>query len=81
MADEKVQLDTYKLNVNNVLVEVSIVQYEEDVVPRYIVNITNMSKTTKLILEKIREEFISDSDSKIEYLSKETNFLFNRFTL
>ncbi len=70
MADEKVQLDTYKLNVNNVLVEVSIVQYEEDVVPRYIVNITNMSKTTKLILEKIREEFISEVGVGVVELSE-----------
>ena len=58
--EEKNVLDTYKLNVNNVLVEVIIVQYEEDTVPRYVVNITNMSKTTKIILEKIREEFISE---------------------
>jgi flagellar protein FlaI len=58
--EEKNVLDTYKLNVNNVLVEVLIVQYEEDTVPRYVVNITNMSKTTKIILEKIREEFISE---------------------
>ncbi len=70
MADEKVQLDTYKLNVNNVLVEVSIVQYEDDVVPRYIVNITNMSKTTKLILEKIREEFISEVGVGVVELSE-----------
>lgn len=59
MPEEKQVLDNYKLNVNNVLVEVVIVLYEDDVVPRYIVNITNMSKTTKIILEKIREEFIS----------------------
>jgi len=57
---EKQLLEKYKLNVNNILVEVAIVMYEEDAVPRYNVNITNMSKTTKIILEKIREEFISD---------------------
>ncbi len=57
---EKDILETYKINVNNVLVEVAIVLYEDDIVPRYIVNITNMSKTTKIILEKIREEFISE---------------------
>ncbi len=59
MPEDKQVLDTYKLNVNNILIEVLIVLYEEDTVPRYIVNITNMSKTTKIILEKIREEFIS----------------------
>src|SRR3989338_6416934 len=60
MPEDKSVLETYKLNVNNVLVEVVIVLYEEDIVPRYVVNITNMSKTTKIILEKIREEFISE---------------------
>lgn len=60
MEKEKKLLDKYKLNVNNVLIEVHIVFYPEDTVPRYVVNITNMSKTTKIILEKIREEFISE---------------------
>jgi flagellar protein FlaI len=60
MPQEKQILDSYKLNVNNILVEVQIVFYPEDTVPRYIVNITNMSPTTKIILEKIREEFISE---------------------
>ncbi len=60
MEKEKQVLDTYKLNVNNILVEVIIVLYEDDAVPIYNVNITNMSKTTKIILEKIREEFIAD---------------------
>ncbi|MEM4267378.1 MAG: ATPase, T2SS/T4P/T4SS family [Candidatus Woesearchaeota archaeon] len=52
-------LDSYKLNVNNTLVDVTIVFYEDDTVPRYKVSITNMSATTKVVLEKIREEFIS----------------------
>ncbi|MBN2458596.1 CpaF family protein [Candidatus Woesearchaeota archaeon] len=52
-------LDSYKLNVNNTLVDVNIFFKEGDSVPTYQVNITNMSKTTKIILEKIREEFIS----------------------
>jgi archaeal flagellar protein FlaI len=60
MEKDKKLLDKYKLNVNNVLIEVHIVFYPEDTVPRYVVNITNMSKTTKIILEKIREEFISE---------------------
>ncbi len=60
MEKEKKLLDKYKLNVNNVLIEVHIVFYPDDTVPRYVVNITNMSKTTKIILEKIREEFISE---------------------
>jgi len=70
MADEKQLLETYKLNVNNVLIEVVIVQYEEETIPRYMVNITNMSSTTKIILEKIREEFISEVGVGVVELSE-----------
>jgi flagellar protein FlaI len=52
-------LDSYKLDVNNTLVDVNIFFKQGDSVPTYQINITNMSKTTKVILEKIREEFIS----------------------
>lgn len=52
-------IEQYKLNVNNVIIDVVIEINEVDPIPRYIVNITNMSNTTKLILEKIREEFVS----------------------
>ncbi len=70
MEKEKTVLDTYKLNVNNVLVEVNIVFHEEDTVPKYTVSITNMSKTTKVILEKIRQEFISDVGVGVIQLSE-----------
>jgi archaeal flagellar protein FlaI len=56
---ETIALDAYKLTVNNTLIDVNIVFPEEETVPRYNVSITNMSNTTKVILEKIREEFIS----------------------
>jgi archaeal flagellar protein FlaI len=57
---EEIQwLDSYKLNVNNTLVDVNIFFKEGDTVPTYQVNITNMSRTTRMILEKIREEFVS----------------------
>ncbi len=52
-------LNSYKLNVNNTLIDVNIFFRGVDHVPVYEVNITNMTKTTKVILEKIREEFIS----------------------
>lgn len=70
MENEKKTLDTYKLNVNNILVDVHIVQYADDTVPRYLINITNMSKTTKIILEKIREEFISEVGVGVIQLSE-----------
>lgn len=58
-------LDNYKLNVNNVLIDVTIIFSEEETVPLYNVTITNMSQTTKLILEKIREEFVSKAGSGV----------------
>lgn len=64
-------LDTYQLKVNNVLIDVVIVEDEDDVVPRYTVAIANMSATTKVILEKIREEFISQVGVGLIELSEE----------
>ena len=56
---EKELLESYKLNVNKTLIDVNIIIGEDDTVPVYYVSITNMSKTTRIILEKIRQEFIS----------------------
>lgn len=52
-------IDSYALNVNNILVDVSIVQEEDEPVPAYVISITNISETTKIILEKIRDEFVT----------------------
>jgi len=52
-------IDRYTLDVNEVLVEINIVMNEEEAVPNYVVSITNISEHTKIILEKIREEFIT----------------------
>ncbi len=52
-------LENYEINVHNVVVDVKIEWLPNKSVPKYIVNITNISDTTKVILEKIREEFIN----------------------
>jgi len=57
-------LDRYKLKINDILVEISIVLYENEPTPKYVVSLTNISDATKLILEKIRQEFISRVDTK-----------------
>ncbi len=57
-------LDKYKLKINDILIDITITLPEDDPVPRYIVSLTNISDTTKLILEKIRQEFISRVDIK-----------------
>ncbi len=55
-------LDKYSIEVNKIVVEIQISLDEEETVPRYYVNISNISDTTKIILEKIRQEFISKID-------------------
>ena len=53
-------IDTYELNVNNIVVDVSITIKEDEPVPVYQISITNISDTTKIILEKIRDEFVAE---------------------
>ena len=56
---EKV-IDAYELNVNDIVVDVTVISIEEEPVPLYRISITNISDTTKIILEKIRDEFVSE---------------------
>ena len=53
-------IDAYELNVNNIVVDVSIVAKEKEPVALYMISITNISDTTKIILEKIRDEFVAE---------------------
>lgn len=55
-------LDSYTVNVNSILVDINIQEDTEEPVPIYSLSITNISETTKIILEKIRQEFISHMD-------------------
>lgn len=80
MAEEEkgkqTMLDKYSLTVNNVVVEVKIVRFTNYPVPKYYINITNISDTTKVILEKIRQDFVQRVDfSSIENI--ESNDLEN----
>ncbi|HJX06377.1 MAG TPA: ATPase, T2SS/T4P/T4SS family [Candidatus Nanoarchaeia archaeon] len=69
-------VDRYTITVNNIVVDVSIYAEEERPVPEYVVSITNISDATKIILEKIRQEFISKMNlEEIEKL--EQNELIN----
>src|SRR3989338_8576906 len=52
-------LDQYTLNVNDIIVQIRIINDDDKSVPEYNINITNISDTTKLILEKLRQEFVS----------------------
>ncbi|MEM4260228.1 MAG: ATPase, T2SS/T4P/T4SS family [Candidatus Woesearchaeota archaeon] len=66
-----ITLDQYTINVNNIVVEVKILYVEEESTPKYLINISNISETTKVILEKIRQEFISRVDLEDIELSEE----------
>ncbi len=52
-------IDSYKMNVNSMIVDVNIYWEEGEVTPTYNISILNISPTTKIILEKLRQEFIS----------------------
>ncbi|MBU0665886.1 MAG: ATPase, T2SS/T4P/T4SS family [Nanoarchaeota archaeon] len=52
-------IDKYSINVNNIIVEIKIIAREDKPVAQYSASITNISDTTKLILEKIRQEFVT----------------------
>jgi len=59
-------LETYELSVNDILINVSIYTDDNEPVPIYNISITNISETTKIILEKIREEFVSQETTALE---------------
>ncbi|MBN2142313.1 CpaF family protein [Candidatus Woesearchaeota archaeon] len=69
-------IDRYAITTNSIMVDIRIYSEDEKPVPEYIASITNISDATKIILEKIRQEFISKmSLTEIENL--EQNELLN----
>ena len=59
-------MDSYELSVNDIIIGVSIFSYADEPVPLYTISVTNISETTKIILEKIREEFISQETKTLQ---------------
>lgn len=59
-------LDSYELSVNDIVIDVSIYSDENEHVPIYTISVTNISETTKIILEKIREEFVTQETNVLE---------------
>jgi len=59
-------MDSYELSVNDIEIDVSIYSDDDEPVPIYNISITNISETTKIILEKIREEFVSQETKTSE---------------
>ena len=72
--ESKTLLDKYTIQANNINVDIEIVLKEDLDVPEYSLNITDITPSTKIILEKIREEFISQLDFKEIEKSKENDY-------
>jgi archaeal flagellar protein FlaI len=51
--------DQYVIQVNDIVVSISILDDDKESVPLYLTSLSNISDMTKIILEKIRQEFIS----------------------
>ncbi|MBI3033708.1 CpaF family protein [Candidatus Woesearchaeota archaeon] len=57
--EETNSIDSYQLSIGGVIVDVHIYQEEEETVPTYSISILNISETTNIILNKLREEFVT----------------------
>ncbi|HIH05009.1 TPA: CpaF family protein [Candidatus Woesearchaeota archaeon] len=72
-------LEAYDLVVNRIVVKVSILAVEQEAVPLYTITVTNISETTKIILEKIREEFISGAAQDLEDFDEDISRIQEQF--
>ncbi len=72
-------IDHYKIEINDIVVDIKIALHEDDAVPHYIVSLTNISDATKLILEKIRQEFVSVVDKHQIDTARESEDIRDRF--
>ncbi len=59
VAPAKERLDKYSIEINSIVVDIKIETDPREAVPIYNVSIANISPTTKIILEKIRQEFVN----------------------
>ncbi|PIN86354.1 hypothetical protein COV19_05150 [Candidatus Woesearchaeota archaeon CG10_big_fil_rev_8_21_14_0_10_44_13] len=60
MPEEKAKvIDSYEIKLGNLLTKIVIYMRADEFVPIYHLSISNISPTTKMLLEKIRREFIS----------------------
>ena len=62
MSEELEILDRYTLTVNSIEVEVTILTDRDRATPKYKINIREITENTKLLLKRIREEFVNTLD-------------------
>lgn len=72
MEEEVKLIDSYKLTVGGVIVDVHIYFEPQEVVPTYNISILNISPTTNIILAKLREEFVSKINIETREYSEDT---------
>ena len=72
-------MDSYELSVNDIVIDVSIYSDDDEPVPIYSISITNISETTRIILEKIREEFVAQETKTVEEEALETSAIQKQF--
>lgn len=53
-------LDSYKYMSKNIPIEITVKTNKQDFVPIYVVSISQISRTTELILEKIRQQLVNE---------------------
>lgn len=51
---------SYSFTMNQIVVQIQIQEMQNEAVPLYVASIANISDMTKIILEKLRQEFISN---------------------
>ena len=74
MNGEDKLLDKYTLQANGISVDIEIINVESEAVPTYKVNVSNITENTKIVLEKIREEFIGKLNFEQVEKGKEEDF-------
>ncbi|MFC1730527.1 type II/IV secretion system ATPase subunit [candidate division KSB1 bacterium] len=69
--DKAKVLDSYEVKVGSLITKIVVFMSANDFVPNYHLSISNISPTTKILLEKIRKEFISQVAVGMEEFSGE----------
>ncbi len=70
MSDKVKVIESYEIELNGVKNTITIIQKDEDSVPTYSITLSNISETTRMILDKIKDEFVS----KINITSAQENY-------
>ncbi len=65
------RIDSYKIKIDNIVVEVDIIKQELEPVPFYMVFLFNISDITRLVIEKIKEEVVSKITFNVVYKTHE----------